>query len=242
MQAPFLSRYSQRLKLGTSWESIIITKYISIQSTAHPTVIIIMVTVADIIPSIPISLPSQHPPDPIILHPLAIHHHHAAAPSDAILTVPPQLLLLFLAGLLGLGIAVGETAIAALGANDQDHVVAHPRLQGRHHAAVLAGQRLLQVNDLRLDVAQDVRVAVGGREGQDEAVLLDEGLRLRIDGVVGCVRTGGADPAMTSVINRLRRENYKKKRTYTGLRASSDACAWAWSMLEKDELRDGGGR
>ncbi len=68
-----------------------------------------------------------------------------------------------------------------------------PRLQARHHAAVVARQRLLQVDDLGLDVPQDVRVPVGRREGQDLAVLLHERLRLRVDGVEGRVRRGGAD-------------------------------------------------
>ena len=124
------------------------------------------------------------------MNPHAVHHHDTSSPSDPVLPLPPDVLLL-LAAVLGLRIAVSKPTVAALGAHNQDDVVSEPGLQAGDHAAVLAGQRLLQIDDLGLDMTQDVHVSIGRGEGQDATVLLDQPLRLRVDGVEGRVRGGG---------------------------------------------------
>lgn len=51
---------------------------------------------------------------PVIVDTQTVHHHNTATPTDTILAVPPELLL---ARLLGLGLAVGQSAVAALGSD-----------------------------------------------------------------------------------------------------------------------------
>ena len=142
------------------------------------------------------------------MHPRHIDNYDTTPTPNALLALPPHHflpILLFLFPLLRLRLAVDETAaVSAVGADDQHNVVAKPRLQLRHHAAVLARQRLLQVDDLGLDVAQDVGVALRRRERQDHALLFDERLGLRVHGVEGGVGGGRANAV---IVNNLSLED-----------------------------------
>lgn len=117
-----------------------------------------------------------------------INYNNAPAASDALGTLPPLRRLL---GALGLGLAVSQSAGAGVSADNKRDVVAEPGLQVAHEGAVFAAERLLQVDEVGLQGAQDVRVAGSGREGDDHGLLFNERERLRVDGVEGGVRRSG---------------------------------------------------
>lgn len=61
--------------------------------------------------------------------------------------------------------------------------MAHPTLELRDILALVAGQDVGDVDELGGEVAQDVHVAVRGRERQDLRGAGDEGLGLGVEGV-----------------------------------------------------------
>lgn len=96
------------------------------------------------------------------MHPNTINNYDTPSTTNSLLLLPPQLLGrrrgLFLPGR-SLDLAVvGQATGAVLGADDEHDVVTRPRLQGPYVRAILAGERLLEVDDIRLQVPEHMHV------------------------------------------------------------------------------------
>ena len=117
------------------------------------------------------------------MHAHTIYYNNTTAAADSLRSLPPRLNL---GGSLCLRLAVGKTARARLGSNDEHNVMTQPGLHVGNDAAVVAAQGLLKIDDFGLEVAQDVDVAVGGCERKDHGFLFDEAQSLRVN----CVESG----------------------------------------------------
>lgn len=128
----------------------------------------------------------------------------------------------------------------ALGAHDEDDVVPEPRLDLRDGRPVVARERLLQVDDLGLEVPQDVDVAVARGEREDHGLVLDEREGLGLDGVEGGVSCRLVRAESVLVLAATVGKGLMHG-AYVGFLESSAGWAWSWPMLENDEPRECGG-
>lgn len=117
----------------------------------------------------------------------AIDDDNTATSADTLRFLPP---FLNLGGTFSFWLAIGKPAGALLSTHNQNYIVSQPGLHVGDDAAVVAAQRLLQIDDVGLQMTQDMDVAVGGGKWQDHGFLFNQTKSLRVDGVVDGI--GGA--------------------------------------------------
>lgn len=168
-----------------------------------------------------------HSPGPIIVHSHSVHNYHSPAASNPVFSVPP--LLYRLLRLFSFRLTVSKTAVAALSANDEDDVMSQPSLKLGNDTSIITSQGLLQIDHLRLQMAQYMHVAVWRCEWQHHGLFLNESQRLRVDGIEGWVgrRAGQSRLPVSTQISRTNTH-------FDCLQWALGLIAWCLSLIVAD--------